>query len=232
MKLLAGLAAFASALCAADSWPLSTDDTAAVVAVEQQRPVLKRLGVPGGRSNWLPSGARETLPPAVGWRGGSIATDWKFRGGSVDSQGGKLTLRFSNAEPLLELQSIWRARPGRGPLEHWLTIENKSGGPVTLPQQESLVLRGMAVPRGEADVWWINRGGGNAGTEGGTFTQRLDGNFDQILTSDPTDGSSPVPWLAIQVAKSEGLYVGWEFSGIGRIHARTHELTHFFSILA
>src|SRR5580704_2025015 len=224
MKLLAGLAAIVSSMCAADSWPISTDDTAAIVAVEQQRPVLKRLGVPGGRSNWLPSGAPETLPSAVGWQGRSTATNWKFQGGSLDSGGGTLTLRFINTYPLLELQSIWRARPGRGPVEHWLTIANKSDGPVTLSQQESLVLSGMAAPQSEADVWWINRGGGNAGTEGGTFTQRFDANFDQVLTSDPTDGSSPVPWLAIQAARSEGLYVGWEFSGIVRIHACTHEL--------
>ena len=206
---------------AADSWSLSTGDTDAVVAVERGRPVLKRLGAPG-RANWLPSGAPETLPPAVGWQGRSIPTNWKFHGGSFDS--GMLTLSFVNADPPLELQSIWRARPGRGPLEHWLTIANRSSGPVTLSQQESLVLSGMETPPGETNVWWINRGGGNASTEGGTFTQNLDADFDQVLTSDPTDGSSPVPWLAIQVGKSEGLYVGWEFSGVGRIHARNREL--------
>jgi hypothetical protein len=206
--LLVCLAAFASGIWAADSWPLSTDDTATVVAVEHGRPVLKRLGVPGGRSNWLPSGAPEILPPAVGSQGRSAPTNWKFQGGSLDSPGGKLTLRFTNADPALELLSIWRASPGRGPVEHWLTIANKSGGPVTLSQQESLVLSGLAVPSGEADVWWINRGGSNAGTEGGTYTKRFDAEFDQVLTSDPTDGSSPVPRLAIQVAKVQGLYVG------------------------
>ena len=32
-----------------------------------------------------------------------------------------------------------------------------------------------------------------------------------MLTSDPTNGSSPVPWFAIQTGASQGLYVGWEF---------------------
>ena len=109
-------------------------------------------------------------------------------------------------------------------MEHWLTIANKSSGPVTLGHQESLVLSGLVAPSEETNVWWINRGGGNAGTEGGTFTQRLDPAFDQVLTSDPTDGSSPVPWVAIQVATVQGLYVGWEFSGIGRIHIRGGEV--------
>src|SRR5258707_674680 len=119
MKLLVSLA-FASAMWAADSWSLNTSDTAAIVAVERDRPVLKRLGAPG-RANWLPSGAPETLPPTVGWQDRSIPTNWKFHGGSFDSHGGMLTLSFVNADPPLELQSMWRARPGRGPLEHWLT---------------------------------------------------------------------------------------------------------------
>ena len=169
MKLIVCFAVFGSAVWGADSWSLSTRDTAAVVAVERGRPVLKRLGAPG-HANWVPSGAPETLPPAVGWQGRSIPTFWKFLGGSLDS--GMLMLRFANAEPPLELQSIWRARPGRGPVEHWLTIANRSDGPVTIAQQESLVLSGLETPRGEANVWWINRGGGNASTEGGTFTQK------------------------------------------------------------
>jgi hypothetical protein len=46
--LLAGLA---WNLCAADSWQLSTDDTSVVVAVEEGRPVLKKLGVAQGGHN-------------------------------------------------------------------------------------------------------------------------------------------------------------------------------------
>lgn len=33
------------------------------------------------------------------------------------------------------------------------------------------------------------------------------------------DGASPVPWVAVQCGARRGLYVGWEFSGLGRIHA-------------
>ena len=221
---LVGLAWLTSAMWAGDSWPLSTDDTAAAVAVEHGQPVLKRLSVRGVSSNWLPAGAPETLPPAVGWEGHSASTNWRFQGGSLDASRAQLALRFTNADPPMELRSIWRASPGRGPLEHWLTIANHSSSPITLTQQESLALTGLAVPGGQADVWWINRGGGNASKEGGTFTHKLDRDFDQVLKSDPTDGASPVPWLAIQVGKTEGLYVGWEFSGTGRIHIRNGEL--------
>jgi alpha-galactosidase len=43
-------------------------------------------------------------------------------------------------------------------------------------------------------------------------------NSGETLTSNPNDGASPVPWLALQAGTSHGLYFGWEFSGIGRIN--------------
>ena len=68
--LLVCLAAFASCISAADSWSLSTDDTATVVAVEQGRPVLKRLGVPGNLPHQL---------VAFGCAGNSASCDWVAR---------------------------------------------------------------------------------------------------------------------------------------------------------
>jgi hypothetical protein len=219
------LAGWTSSAFAADSWRMATGDTAVTVTVEQGRPVLRYLGVPGERHNWLPSGAPENLPASMARAGSSVPLSWMFLGGTLDKTTGELTLRFRNADPRLELRSVWRARPGHGPVEHWLTITNQTAGPLTVGHQDSLVLSGLSLPPGEgAEVWWINRGGGNASVEGGTVTEKLAAEFDQLLTSDPTDGSSPAPWLAIHSAKNQGLYVGWEFSGIGRIHARRTEL--------
>jgi alpha-galactosidase len=123
----------------------------------------------------------------------------------------------------MELQSIWHARGGHGPVEHWLTIANHSTEPLTIGHQDSLVLSNLKIPERQGmDAWWIKRGGGNATTEGGTYVRSVSKNSEETLTSDPTDGASPVPWLALQVGTSEGLYVGWEFSGIGRIHLKGH----------
>jgi len=41
-------------------------------------------------------------------------------------------LRFACVDPALELKSVWQALPGPGPVENWVSTENKSGGPVTL----------------------------------------------------------------------------------------------------
>ena len=200
------------------SWRLSTEDTTMVVAVQHGMPVVTELRSTKSNSNWLLEPAPEVLPSSVTQQGSVLATKWQYEGGTLDPTSGQLVLRFSNSAPALELQSIWRGQPGHGPVEHWLTIANNSGAVITIGHQDSLVLSHLAVPTDESlDAWWIKRGGGNATTEGGTLVESVGRHSHQTLTSDPTDGASPVPWLAMQVGTSRGLYVGWEFSGVGRI---------------
>src|SRR5882724_1865788 len=151
----------------AKSWRLSTDDTVVVVAEVNGTAVLTQLGSARDNSNWLPAPVPELLLPSVTQQGSSLPTKWQYRGGDFDQQSGQLVLRFSNASPALELQSIWRARSGRGPVEHWLTIANRSSAVITIGHQDSLVLGRLAFPANESlDAWWIKRGAGNATVEG------------------------------------------------------------------
>jgi hypothetical protein len=210
------------ARCAEEStWRLSTEDTTVVVSVQQGVPVLTELSSSRTGSNWLLGPVPEILLPAVTQRGASTPTKWQFAGGAFDPASGQLVLRFNNAAPALELQSIWRARPGRGPIEHWLTIANRSAAEITLGHQDSLAIGHVAIPSDESlDACWIKRGGGNANREGGTYVRSLGIHSNETITSDPSDGASPVPWMALQAGTSHGLYFGWEFSGIGRIHVQ------------
>jgi hypothetical protein len=207
------------------TWRLSTSDTAVVVGIEQDRPVLRSLGSAGAQRNWLAAPVVEVLMPVVELDGNSVKTNWKFQGAALDPKKEQLTLRFTNANPRLTLLSIWRARPGRGPVEHWLEIANESGTVVTMSHQESLALSGLRTDAGEsASAWWMNRGASDVTWQGGTMVEILDREFDQVLVSNPQDGSSPVPWIAVQVGQKRGLYAGWEFSGIGNLHVRTTSL--------
>ncbi len=216
--LLIGAQNFAGAFQNATSWRLSTADTTMVVALLQGIPAITHLSPTKTGFNWLLAPAPEILPASVIVQGASVATKWQYDGGAFDAQSGQLVLRFSNRAPALELQSIWRARPGHGPIEHWLTIANRSAAAITLGHQDSLVLSNIAIPKDESmDAWWIKRGAGNSSTEGGSYLQSVGQRSSQTLASDPTDGASPVPWLALQVGTSRGLYVGWEFSAVGRI---------------
>src|SRR5579875_3003980 len=154
------------------SWKLATEDTEVVFSIQDGWPVLKTLASRATGYNWLASPIRERLMSAVELNG--VVTSLSCR---------------------LELRSIWRARPGHGPVEHWVTITNDSGHRITVTHQDSLALSGLRWPSsGVAKAWWINRGGSNATHEGGTFAVDLEPGFDQVLVSDPTDGSSPVPW--------------------------------------
>jgi hypothetical protein len=201
------------------SWRLTTDDSMVEVAVKNGVPVILHVGTAKDSANWLLAAVPEILLESVAQPGGnSVPTKWQYQSGDFDPKSGELVLRFTNSAPALELKSIWRARPGRGPVEHWLTIANNSGTPVTVGHQDSLVLNSVGLPAKESlDAWWIKRGAGNATVQGGTFTKSVGRNSSETLTSNPNDGASPVPWLAFQAGTSHGLYVGWEFSGIGRI---------------
>lgn len=207
---------------ASSSWRLRTEDTEVYFSMHDGRPVAKVLSARATGQNWLSSPIREQLMTTVLLDGVSAGTDWKFEGAVEDHRGGEVIFRYRNTKPSLELRSIWRARPGRGPVEHWATIKNLSGRTVTVTHQDSLALGGLALTSGEsAQAWWINRGANTPDLKGGMFTPNVDSDLDQILVSDPTKGASPVPWMAVQVGGKHGLYVGWEFSGIGRIHVKT-----------
>jgi len=203
-------------------WTLRTADTEISVSVPDspgRQPILRRLAAVGEDHNWAGPGMLVPLVGEVGVGGRVLPTQWRFEHAQQDPGAGRLVLLFRNADPKLELSSIWRARPGPGPVEHWIEIRNLSGGRVCVPHQDSLSLGGLR-PGGDATLWWILRGGSNASSQGGTFNKPFQKGLDLTLLSNCEDGSSPVPWMAVQVGERRGLYVGWEFSGLGRIRAR------------
>jgi alpha-galactosidase len=219
-SLLCTTLAFAAlAASAAESrWRLATSDTELTVDVANQRPRVVSLRHPALPHNWAGAGIEFPLLQAGAVDGQDSQFDWRFSQAGMDRATQTLTLLFTNARPALNLRSRWRARPGHGPVEHWIELQNLDPRPVMVRQQESLALRGLRVAAA-SEVWWVRRGGGNASTQGGTFTERLNASTRLDLVSNCEDGASPVPWLAVQTGGQQGLYLGWEFSGLGRIQA-------------
>ena len=199
-------------------WDLSTEDTHLSLTVSNDQPVLVVLENPAIRRNWATPNMGVPLMARVRMAGQEYQTQWVFQQGQLNPSG-ELTLTFANDKPRLELRSIWRARPGRGPIQHWIEIVNRSGEAITVFHQASLTLSRLQS-EGPANVWWIKRGGSNASTQGGTFGEPLLPGLNLNLVSDCEDGASPVPWLAVQQGDKEGLYVGWEFSGLGVVEAK------------
>jgi len=221
MPLLLMVATVLSAPAETGPWTLASSDTRIELAVTDDQLIVRRLEGTQAAHNWAGEGMVVDLMPRVWFGDESRTTRWAFQGTALDATAGTLALSFENAMPPLVLRSVWRARPGRGPVEHWMVIENRSDRPVAIAEQDSLSLAGL-TPGGPADIWWVKRGAADARAQGGTFTERVSPQTVLELTSNPTDGASPVPWLAVQVGEERGLYVGWEFSGVGRIEARGH----------
>src|SRR5258708_27915861 len=128
---------------ASSRWRLATEDTQIVVSVENGRPVLKVLSSKTSGHNWLSAPLKENLMERVEVSGVPVSTNWKFEGGALDSKGEQLILSYSNSSPRLMLQSIWRARPGRSPVQHLLTIANQSESVITVTHEDSLVSDGL-----------------------------------------------------------------------------------------
>ena len=204
------------------SWRLTTDDTMVEVAVKNGVPVILHVGTAKDSANWLLAAVPEILLESVAQPGGnSVPTKWQYQSGDFDPKSGELVLRFSNAAPALELQSIWRARPGRGPVEHWLTIANNSGTPrLPLGHQDQPGPEPHRASRQRIAGRLVDqaRRGQRYASKAEPSPEVWEEIPSETLTSNPNDGASPVPWLALQAGTSHGLYVGWEFSGIGRIH--------------
>ncbi len=212
-------AILASQLAFSGPWTLATDDTVARVAIREDRPVVESLRARDDDHEWC-RGSEIRLIGRVWTKQREIQIAWHYTRG--DQRGSVLTLRFRSERPEMELRSIWRARKGRGPIEHWVEIENLTKESITVPQQESLDLDGLDAG-GDAQVWWSRRGATNALTQGGVFRDDVKPGLDLNLVSDHHDGASPVPWLAVQAGEKRGLYLGWEFSGRGRLSALVKE---------
>jgi hypothetical protein len=215
----------------AGSWELSTADTRAVIGIAGAQPVILHLQDTKTGHEWAGDGMRVPLLSECWLAGREQPLSWQFRRASMNQSAHTLTLTFENGAPHLVLRSLWQARPGRGPIEHWATIENRSGALVAVGCQQSLTLDSLHTG-GPATLWWMRRGGSNASTEGGIFAEPLKSGLDLDLASNCDSGSSPVPWISVQVEERHGLYVGWEFSGPGRVHVHAGSDPESLSIAA
>ena len=95
---------------AEDDWTLKTDDTHLELTVRDNKPFITVLKNPAQGWNWTPAPSPVPLPGVNGKQ-----VEWTFvNAAETKTNGHVVTLRFTCAEPALELTSVWRARPGVG----------------------------------------------------------------------------------------------------------------------
>ncbi len=210
------------------NWPLATDDTAMTIAVVNDKPVIYALSNPAQGWNWTPAHTEFPLLGKVTLnQGGEVKPDWKFQDATVDeSNGKKVTLRFTSTNPKLELKSVWWARKGPGPIEESMTIANQTGQDISVFGQDMVTADLAIVADSPVTLWRFNktpRGGGPDGngvvrTDVGLFKDDLSaGKTVQSEFGHPGDPQTDadLPFEMYDVGSKHGLYIGYMF-GYGR----------------
>lgn len=196
------------------AWTLATDDTQLTVGVSTDHKLcLFELSSRETGWNWTTSRSALPLVRRADMAGIQYRPDWVYRAGTVDrSDGTQVTIRFTSRDPALELESVWHARSGPGPIRHTMFIRNRGEQPVTIYQQQSLALHAVG-PNDRTSVWYINDDGSLPDSTG-VYHDRLSRDYRKTLTiSEQPDW---IPFVAIDADGVHGVYLGWEWS-IGRI---------------
>jgi hypothetical protein len=189
-------------------WTLRTDDTELIVSVANDKISVSTLKNPARGWNWAPVPCEVPLPGKDSVSAGRTGDwlSWNYREATEDrSDGYTLTLRFTSAAPSLELKSVWRAYPGPGPVENWVTIENKSGGNVTF---DSNIVAARLRIRADETVK-VHRAEKTAAGKGKVYYDPL-GAKARVATH-----SGMIPFIMLDAGSAHGMYLGfeWELGG-------------------
>ncbi len=210
------------------NWQLATDDTSLTLAVINNRPAIYQLANPPQGWNWTPTHTEFPLLEHVAVGSGAAQTpDWKFHDAAVDETNGrKVTLRFTSTTPRLELKSVWWARKGPGPVEESMTISNQAGDALVVDGRDLVTADLAFVADNPATLWRFNktpRGGspdshGVIRTDVGVFTDKLAPGVtvnSEFGHPGDTGTDADLPFEIYDVGAKHGLYLGYLF-GYGR----------------
>ena len=192
----------------ATRWSLATDDTMLNMQVQSSRLFITSLRNAVQKWEWVPVASEVPLPGRNSVRAGAAALtpDWVYRDATeTKTNGHAVVLRFASAKkPALELKSYWQALPGCGPVENWMTIENKSGDAVTLSPVPAGALRFKADK-----AMKLHRAEKTHAGRGKVF-------IDPVVASGKySTGSGIIPLAVFDAGSEHGLYLGfeWELGG-------------------
>jgi hypothetical protein len=187
-------------------WQLKTDDTRVTIAVVDNHLAIYELKNSQNGWNWLPQPTNVPLLKYVIIGDAEISPNWIYRDAVIDrSNGYTVTLRFTSSSPNLELKSIWRGQSGPGPVENWVTVENKSGGDVTYKENTSACRLKIVADKAVN----LHRFEKTDRDQGKVFNDLVDSN------ANFTTNSSIIPFIMFDVNSTHGMYVGyeWELGG-------------------
>ncbi len=201
------------------AWTLFTDDTKLTVGVTKDNKLcVYELSHTAEGWNWTAEPSVFAMEGNVSTGGVSQPIRWEYEDGFIDTTDGqKVVIRFACREPAIKLTSVWRARPGRGPVHHSMRIANRSDMPVRLtgvptldlrvrPDPVPLALGGKAYPL----TLWSFHTEGFRGDEPGVYRNDLKAPFTWRIETSP-DGRF-IPYAVLDAGRRHGIYVGLEWS--------------------
>jgi PKD repeat protein len=194
------LSASAAEPATGQTWTLATEDTQLTLAVASNTLSIVKLRHPAQNWNWTPAPSPVPMPGVQGKKGA-----WTFCDASESKTNGyEVTLRFTCADPALELKSVWRALPGPGPVENEVSIENRSEGNVTFPASTAAAVELVA----DAAVM-LHRADKTAAGTGKVYEDVIGPN-----AKFSTD-TGIIPLILLGVGSTHGAYFGfeWELGG-------------------
>ena len=199
------------------TFALATDDTFTQIGVKDNQPAIFYLGSKGSKGNWASTPTGIPLMDHVFIRGERKEVKWEFSDfEQEDKNGTKVALHFKSSLPGLELSSVWQARPGPGPVEHYILITNKTADEIHIPMQKTFDVSFKAAKGSSLENWWVEKGNGTPSLIG-THREILYDGYYFYKPSTPycqSPGLDMIPWISIlDRTRMQGFYMGIEFSG-------------------
>lgn len=188
------------------NWQLKTNDTQMTISIQNNRLIIYEIKNPLQGWNWTLSPTSLPLLDSVKVGLNTYCPDWIFQEATVsEANGYTVTFRFTSTSPKLELKSNWRTQPGPGPVENWVTIENKSGGNITYGTWTAAT-NIRIKSNSTALLHYIDKT--NVGI-GKVYHDNIRNNVNI------TTNTTMIPFIMLDVDSNHGLYMGfeWELGG-------------------
>ena len=195
---------------------LSSADTSMTIAIDGDKQYIEELTALDTGHKWItPAEAQEM--PLVGAVNGK-ATDWKYAGKEIDEKDGKLLkIKFTNADPAMELTAYWQAYPGEnGPIQYWAEIENKSGETLTFKYAD--IVSGDIVLTADSQTtltYFEKRSYTGSDMTSKVYEEVIDSGFEHssnVTNVSVWNGNHRLPFQLLQTSSGQGLYYGYYWS--------------------
>ncbi|MCX6903212.1 MAG: alpha-galactosidase [Verrucomicrobia bacterium] len=199
-------------------WTLKTADTTLTLGIRSDQVLCLCQLTSADGWNWTATPSPFPLVSRAEIGGDQRILKWGFKKAAADQgDGARLTMTFTNADPALELASVWQARGGPGPVRHTMFIKNHAAQKVTIFEQESLEVQ-VVGPGQDSRVCYINDDG-SLPDKTGVYQDQLAAGYQKLLRI--SEHQDFIPFALVEAPGRHGVYIGWEWS-IGRITIAAH----------